>query len=241
MRKTTGLCTILIVSVCGVALAAGNASGQLYRPMKPNSPPPAQNSMTRPKPHSMMQTHSMPRMAPRPLTPQQRAAILANTLRMPVPPDLSAPFTLTPGRPIIPGMAELGYGLVVGFEPGMLSDSTNQGYAEFCEENYCAPNSDYTGPGFWLEFNALQGKHYAFDCRITGDNTIYYQYMGSGGPQGGGTVYASGDGHFVFATSAMSTNGEMDVDVTFYSLNSQDPAPVFTGRLYLWGCDVSSY
>ena len=234
MRHSAILCTAALASLCGAVLIANCAFGQLLQPLKQANPPQGKSLSAQHRPQPVA------RIAPRVYTMQQRAAAIGRTIHTTVPPDLSAPFTLTPGKPIIPDVATLGFGLVVGTWSGNLDDPSDQGSAEFCEESVCAPNNNYTGPGFWVSFRALQGRHYALDCRVTGVNTLYYTYMGQG-MYSGGTSYATSDGHFIFATSAAQSDGDVTVDVTLYSQNAGDPPPVFNGRAILWGCDVSSF
>lgn len=137
-------------------------------------------------------------------------------------------------------MAKLDFYGVRALTNGSLDDLSDQGSVEICEGVACNADTNTFLESVWLTFRAVQGRHYAFDCRITGIYQVYYDLgMGVNNATGHarGNASVSNDGHVVFASGAMPTDGELKVVIFFQELD----APVYTGPLIFWGCDVSSY
>ena len=91
-----------------------------------------------------------------------------------------------------------------------------------------------------IEVQGVAGKHYAFDCRMYPVQfpLIFNAKMNGKNGVGGPTlVHQGGDGHFVFATSALPGNGTVFVDVT----PKRPKGGYEIAGLAFYGCEISSF
>jgi hypothetical protein len=227
-----------VALACAFAFAATSASGAFFKPLSPPIAPqaPQTNVLHAQKPIRMQQLRNPPVV----YSLSQRAAAVAAAGHMLVPPDLSAPFTLTPAHTFIPGVASLrfesSYQLFDAGSP--TGDPNNPPLYAFCGGACFPMDPNQHIQGIIVSFQAMQGKHYVFDCRIVGgDNIVNYRYFGvptSGGSSG--TAQIGEDGHVLMTTGVTASGGGM----TFAMSLDYSPDPNTSGWGF-WGCDVSSF
>ena len=235
MKRTVFLTAL----VCSVMLIATDVSAQTLKPLRLT--PPAAT-----KAHAVTvyspQIARLPklRVAPASYSVAQRAAAVAATQHMAVPPDLSAPFSLTPGHAVIPGIARLAvessYQIMDGGDYN--GDPAQPAYYGFCGGSCFPMDSNQHIQDIVIRFQALAGKHYVFDCRIQGgQNSINYQFFGvqtSGGSSGTATI--GSDNHVLVTTGTTASSGELTYVIGLEYFND----PNAQGWVF-WGCDVSSF
>jgi len=229
----------LTALVCGAMLVATDISAQLLKPLRPAPSAPTQaHAVTIHSPQ--IARLPMLRAAPATYSAAQRAAAVAAIQHMAVPPDLSAPFSLTPGHAVIPGIARLAvessYQIMDGGDYN--GDPAQPAYYGFCGGQCFPMDSNQHIQDIVIKFQALAGKHYVFDCRMQGwQNNINYQFFGvqtSGGSSG--TAAIGSDNHVLVTTGTTASSGEL----TFVIALDYSSDPNASGWMF-WGCDVSSF
>ena len=232
----------LAVIVSGVAMIATSASAQLFRPLTPTAKPVPPITTQNPHAVTVHNAHMAraPKIAPRVYTISQRAAAVAAIGHMPLPPDLSAPFTVSPAHPMLPGIASLSIESNTEVLNGgsYSGDASDEAMFAFCGGACFPMESNPHIQSIAIKFRALEGRHYVLDCRISGwRNTVNYIYYGvqtSGGSSG--TASIGPDNHALMMTGVTSASGDMTFAMSLDY--SDDPNNSGWG---FWGCDVSSF
>ncbi len=162
-----------------------------------------------------------PGPAPLKYTVQQRAATIQNILHLPSQPTLGQPVTLTPGAPVIAGLAELDFNHATVWD-GTFAGGPVGGVAVLFNGE---------GGAVQINFSARAGQRYAIDCRAGASSTpISYDISPAAAS---GTVTIGQDGHFLIAMDKAPADGL--ATVVLY----QDRNAPLGWRFY--GCDISPF
>jgi len=203
--------------VYGIVLITGSVWGQEIRPI---------HRLTGPAMPQARQMNPSMKSAPAALTIEQRSKAIQLLLHSAVPPNLNAPFTVTPSQPVVPGIAHLDIYAVGSLHTDM--NVPQNSYFALCVSEICHSTVELT-------FRTIQGKRYAVDCAIMSSFAPEYRFRQSSF----GTVLSSGsidpvaDNHFVFASGPAPSDDTMVAELQFYSQG--------TGKVIFYNCNVSSF
>ena len=244
MKRFTSASLTALALACGAVLIAGSASGQTFKPL-----PQIHNLQQKPATQGLQQTTphpppSRPSMhapsAPTKFSVMQWAGAIRQSLNLVTVPTIGASATVTPGKPIVPGIAKVDY--FANVTSGNLDNPSDPGSALFCggaRVPCSALNLDSPGyyGGWWLTFRVQKNKYYAIDCRVTGPGTVnftLYQYV----PfnifpiQHGSTTVISQNA--VFAAGPVSNDGQASVFVGWDRISDS-----YRGLVAFYGCDIA--
>lgn len=180
----------------------------------------------------MQQKVRLLKLKPLPVYSQaERRAALSKVMSLTTP--LGAPFSLTPAKPFIPGVAALWLNKV---------DSVG---ATFAYPEGGATFSDDVNAKLNIQMIAQPGKKYAVDCRISNAGKVYYSVIASKNTNGytsqpyhaENELTPDSNSHFVFATGTMPANDSVWITLSF-------KFPGYVPQLYdvtLWGCEISPF
>jgi hypothetical protein len=217
MSRFIGVSSRTMALVCGVVLIAGPVWGEARTPI---------HRLTNPVVSSMRQVRPPVKAAPTALTIEQRSKAVQSFLHLPMPPNLSAPFTVTPAQPVVPFIASLNIYAVGSLHTDM--NNLQNGFFDLCNLEKCHSTVE-------LAFRTIQGKRYAVDCAITSSFAPQYHFRQSsfGAALSSGTLDPVANNHFVFASGPAPTDDIMIAELMFYSQGS--------GKVVFYNCNVSSF
>ncbi len=200
----------IALALCAAVFSSTAAGGDPIKPIR---------SLTAPR---LLPVQSL--KVPPLYTSAQRAAALAKTMNLTVAPPLGAPFSVTPGKPMVPNAGGLIMTDVQAYDG---SHNNPNGSVVF---------RNSTAAAFIIELHAQPGKRYAIDCRTSAPR-IFYSYSGGSGAPLHGEAEADGNSHVVFATGAMPADEW--ILISSY-LATEDFTPT-TKVLGFYGCEVSPF
>jgi hypothetical protein len=264
MRRSTSV-SLTIALVCGVALIAGSAWGQVtWKPSQPVLIKPSQPVLIEPsQPIGRTQIpiqaqHQFkplppPPKAPPALTRAQLASTVQAILKLPAPPTLKPLFSVTPGNPSAPGYQGVHGGLsfygVDSFAAGSLTDWSFPGVVTFCKDACPVKGHPFSNdPSVMIEFNApASGENLVIDCRLSGPTNVYYElknYNDFPWHEQEVLPLNSGQEHVIVAVLGGGDPASLVEGDMVFTLNWDKkyvPNNSFYGPVQFWGCDVSQY
>jgi hypothetical protein len=227
MRHTT--CLSALALFCGTVLIASNASGQMIKLMRPITATPIQSTT------QSVTSFSAPK-PPRLYTQMQRAAVVAQVMRLSAAPLLDTPISLTPIKPVVPDVAHAVLYDVKSVGGPAVDTGDNfasTGWAEFNP----TPNA-----GIIIDVIRQTKTYFAVDCRTDAPH-VYFSYDGGNGPVSGEAT-PDNNRHLVIAIptaplSAGQPYGPRAFHLFFSFVKQNEAAP--QRPLRYWGCDISPF
>lgn len=201
--------TIALALLCTAPSSSTGAGGDPLKPIR---------SLTAPR-LQPLQSLKVPPL----YTPAQRAAAVAKTMNLTIAPPLGAPFSITPGKPMVPNAGGLIMTDVQAYDG---SRNNPNGSVVF---------RNSTAAAFVIDLHAQKGKRYAIDCRTSAPRVFFSYPMGA--TRVDGEAQTDANSHVVFATSAMPTDDWVLVSAYIATDSFTPQVPV----LGFYGCEVSPF